>query len=168
VKEEELETGAGTRFSIVELNKSVQRDQLTLVLTQRSGVLVSIVAHENVIFASLSRFKQLENSNFVYEDPEGSKIEKILEADIETLLRKCFNLVESYVCNCLDIIINLLFILVMLYATEGERKLRSYKIIGGDVEGSFDGYGYMYYKKENSQEIHRREEQSRVQFCICE
>jgi hypothetical protein len=53
-----------------------------------------------------------------------------------------------------------------MFDTESERKVRKYRIIHGDEEVFDDGYGYIYFKRANSQEIHQGEGICRVLFCI--
>jgi hypothetical protein len=141
VRERNLEAEAEARFGNVKLNESVQKDQLTFVYSRRSEVLFCIVVHENEIFVSLFRINVPRNSDFSYGSSENSRGSSWFEADVETVLYNCISLSESYVLFDLDVCINLMVKLVMLYGTEGERKFRECRIIRGDKEDSYGRYG---------------------------
>jgi hypothetical protein len=169
VRDEDLEAGAEIRLENFKLVESVQRNQLTFDRSQRSGVEFDVISHNVEIFKCLREVKVMKTIDNVDLDvvySERFTKDGKLKAEAEVLLYICDNPKGNYNFNVLDVEVNLLFDFKMVFGTEGEKRVRFYRIICGDVDIFIDGHGYINFEKGNSQEVHRGEGFCRVYFCI--
>jgi hypothetical protein len=159
---EAVEETRSRKFGSIE---SVQRNQLIAGNEHKNGVrLIEDKYIMKGIFYSYEG-KQLITRNF-NELKETIKIGMVIIVENGTMLLASCIFERDSVYDILDICSDLLFNLVMVFGTESERKIRCYRIFRGDDEDFEGGYGYIYFKKANSQEVHQRRRMHRVVFCI--
>jgi ABC-type multidrug transport system fused ATPase/permease subunit len=91
---------------------------------------------------------------------------KLRKSEDELVLRVVYNVEGDCSLVNLDVKFGLLFSLVMVFGSDGERRSRFFRIISGDNVVSIDGRGYAYSKRRSNQEAHYAKTSSQVIFGI--
>jgi hypothetical protein len=94
------------------------------------------------------------------------RLTSVIGTEVEALLCVDKNLNRVHCIAVFDVNFNLLFISVMVVVTESGKTVRSCKMFVGDNIVFLNGYGYICFKKLNSQEIHQEEDDCQVQVYV--